>query len=91
MNPMQRSCIWVEATLNTNINVEDEGMEYCPAEKDLRVMMEGKLDVNQQCALAAPKAKCILCCFKSSVASRVKEVILPLYSVLVRPHLEYFV
>ena len=64
-------------------------MESSSVERDLTLLGGDRLTMSQQWALVAKKANGILGCIKKSVASRTREVLLPLYTALVRPHLEY--
>ncbi|PKU30930.1 rna-directed dna polymerase from mobile element jockey-like [Limosa lapponica baueri] len=57
-----------------------EWLESSPEKDDLGLLVEEKLNMSWQRVLTARKANCVLGCIKRSVASRSREVILPLCS-----------
>ncbi|EMP36996.1 hypothetical protein UY3_05797 [Chelonia mydas] len=60
-------------------------------ERDLVVTVDHKLNTSQQCNTVAKKSNIILGYIKRSVVSMTQGVILLLYSMLIRPQLEYCV
>ena len=62
-------------------------LESSVGKRDLGVRVDSRVTISQHCK----KANGILGCVRRGVVSRSKEVLLPLYSALVRPHLQYYV
>ena len=78
---------------NNNINYSykmgDNNITKSNQQKDLGVIIDDKLKFNEQTIEATKKANKVLGFISRSFDYKSKDIILPLYKSLVRPHLEY--
>lgn len=76
----QNNAVWTGKCLSTS-----------PAGKDVGVLEDTSLNVNQQCFLTVRKANPVVGCIRNSVSNRLKEVTFPpvLGAGAVTPEIQY--
>ena len=57
--------------------------------KDLGLTISANMKASEQCGIAAAKGNKILGLIRRNSVYKEKELIIPLYKTIVRPHLEY--
>ena len=58
-------------------------------ENDLGVTFSDDMKVSKQCGIAASKGNQILWLIRRTITYKEKQLLVPLYKAIVRPHLEY--
>ena len=58
-------------------------------EKDFRVTFSADMKVSEQCGITASKGNQIIGLIRRTIMYNEKQLIVPLYKAIVRPHLEY--
>ena len=58
-------------------------------EKDLWLTISADMKVSEQCGIAAAKGNQIFGLIRRNIVYKEKELIIPLYKTIIRPHLEY--
>ena len=69
--------------------LQNGGLGRTTKEKDLGVTFSADMKVSEQCGIAASKGHQILELIRRIITYKEKQLIVPLYKAIVRPHLEY--
>ena len=83
-------CIHVgHGNLDEEYKMGDVVLGRTTQEKDLGVTLSADMNVSEQCGIAASKGNQILGLIRRTIMYKEKQLIVPLYKAIVRPHLEY--
>ena len=75
--------------LDLNYKMGDTVLDTTVKEKDLGVTISVDMKVSEQCGIAASKGNQIIGLIRRNITDKDKNLIIPLYKAIVRPHLEY--
>ncbi len=65
------------------------GLNTTLKEKDLGLTISADMTVSEQCGIATANGYQILGLIRQNIVNKEKQLIIPLYKTIVRPHLEY--
>ena len=75
--------------MDEEYKMEDAVLGRTTQEKDSGVTFSADMKVSEQCGIAASKGNKILGLIRRTIIYKEKQLIVPLYKAIVRPHLEY--
>ena len=75
--------------LDVNYKMGDTVLGTTVKEKNLGVTISADMKVSEQSGIAASKGNQILGLIRRNITYKGKQLIIPLYKAIVRPHLEY--
>ena len=84
------NCIHIgHGNMDEEYKMGDAVLGRTTQEKDLGVKLSADMTVSEQCGIAASKGNQILGLIRRTIMHKEKQLIVPLYKAIVRPHLEY--
>ena len=75
--------------MDEEYKIEDVVLDRTTKENDLGLTLSADMKVSEQCGIAASKGNNILRVIRRTITYKEKQLIVPLYKAVVRPHLEY--
>ena len=87
---ISKHCIHIgHGNMDEEYKMVDAVLGRTTQEKDLGVTFSADMKVSEQCGIAASKGNQILGLIRRIIMYKEKQLIVPLYKAIVRPHLEY--
>ena len=85
----ERNRLLADCVGASSVNVFKNKFDIIPKKGGVRGTISANMKASEQCGIAAAKGNQILGFIRRNIVYKEKELIIPLYKTIVRPHLEY--